>query len=92
LSIEETENGVLLRVYVKPRSAEFKIVVDGDEIVVFCRQQPFQGKANMELVKELARLFHEKVELVSGAASKQKVFLIRDVDKSDVKRLLGNTD
>lgn len=88
MSIEETKNGVLLRVYVKPKSPDFRVMVEGDEIVVFCREQPVQGKVNRELVKELTKLFHKRVELVSGATSRQKMLLISDVKKSDVEQVL----
>jgi len=47
-------------VYVKPRLKEFRIVVDGDEIVVFCREKPVKGKVNRELLRELLKIFPRK--------------------------------
>ncbi len=88
MKIQETKQGVILEVYVKPRSREFKILAGDDEIVVFCREEPVRGKVNKELVKELSRLFHRKVELVSGFTSRQKKFLIRDAVKSRVEQVL----
>lgn len=76
-----------MEIYVKPRSKEFKIVVD-DEIVVFCKKEPIKGKVNTELIRELSRLFHKKVKLVSGFSSRQKRLLIKDVEKSEVERVL----
>jgi len=73
---------------VKPHAREFKIVVEGDEIVVFCLEAPVKGKVNKELLKEFSRLFHTKVELVSGFTSKQKKLLIRGFGKSKVERVL----
>ena len=77
-----------MEVYVKPRSKDFKIVADGDEIVVFCREETVKGKVNKELIKNLSRFFHKKVELVSGFTSKQKKLLIKDAEKSTVERVL----
>jgi uncharacterized protein (TIGR00251 family) len=88
MKIQKTKQGVILELYVKPRSREFKIVAEGEEIVVFCREEPVKGKVNKELIKELSRIFHKKVNLVSGFASKQKKVLIKDAEKSEVAHVL----
>jgi len=88
MKINEVEDGVILEVNVKPHAREFKIVVEGREIVVFCLEAPVKGKVNKELLKEFSRLFHTKVELVSGFTSKQKKLLIRGFGKSKVERVL----
>ena len=88
MRINEVKDGVILDVNVKPNSKEFKIVVEGDEIVVFCVEAPVKGKVNKELVKEFSRLFHSKVKLVSGFTSKQKKLLIRGFRKSEAERIL----
>ena len=88
MRINEVKDGVILDVNVKPNSKEFKIVVEGDEIVVFCVEAPVKGKVNKELVKEFSRLFHSKVELVSGFTSRQKKLLIRGFRKSEAERIL----
>jgi uncharacterized protein (TIGR00251 family) len=90
MKVQETNRGMILDVFVKPRSKEFKIMVEGDKIVAFCKEKPVKGKANKELVKELSRLFHRKVELVSGFTSKQKKLLIKDAEKSEVERVLSS--
>ncbi len=88
MKISEVKDGAILEVNVKPNSREFKIVVEGDEIVVFCMEKPVKGKVNKELLKEFSRLFHAKVELVSGFTSKQKKLLIKGFGKSDVEHVL----
>lgn len=88
MSFYETKHGVILQVSVKPRSKEFEIVIEEDEIVVFCREEPVKGKVNKELVKEFSRLFHKRVELVSGFTSKQKKLLIRNAEGGEVEHLL----
>ncbi|MGA2310180.1 MAG: DUF167 domain-containing protein [Candidatus Bathyarchaeia archaeon] len=88
MKLRETEKGLILDVYVKPRSKEFRIMVEGDEIVVHCSEEPVGGRVNRELVKELSRLFGKKVELVSGSSSRQKRLLIKDAEKSEIERAL----
>jgi uncharacterized protein (TIGR00251 family) len=88
MRISETKGGSILELYVKPNSKEFKIVFNGDEIVVFCRQEPTKGKVNKELIKEFSKLFHNKVELISGFTSKQKRLLLKNVGKDELMRVL----
>ena len=88
MRIRETEKGLILDVYVKPRSKEFRIVVEGDDIVIHCSAEPIEGRVNRELVKELSRFFGKRVELVSGFTSKQKRLLVKDAEKSEIERAL----
>ena len=90
MKVQETKQGMILDVFVKPRSKEFKIMVEEDKIVVFCEEKPVKGKVNKELVKELSRVFRRKVELVSGFTSNQKRLLIKDAEKSEVERVLSS--
>ena len=89
MKIQKTKFGVILEVYVKPKSKDFKIVAADNEIVVFCREEPVKGKVNRELIKEFSRLFNRKVKLVFGFASKQKKLLIEDIEKSEIERRLS---
>ena len=88
MKISEIKDGAIIEVFVKPNSAKFETVIDNDEILVFCTEEPVKGRVNKELVKELSRLFHSKTEIVSGFTSKQKRLLIKGVEKSEVERLL----
>ena len=88
MSIVETKDGTILTVFVKPNSAKFKIEFDGDEIVVYSTEEPEQGKVNKEIIKELSKLLHAKVELASGFTSKEKKLLVKGIEKSTVKELL----
>jgi len=80
---------VLLDVHVKPRSGTFKTVIEGDDVVVYCSEEPQGGRVNRELVKGLSRLFHKKVELVSGFTSKDKRLLVRNAAKSEIEQALS---
>jgi uncharacterized protein (TIGR00251 family) len=84
LKVFETKDGCILEVSVKPRSKEFKVVVEESVIVVFCIEDPVKGRVNKELVKELSRIFHKPVELVSGFSSRDKRVLIKGVYRCEV--------
>ena len=88
MRLQETAQGVVLDVYVKPNSKQFKIELDGDEVVVLCREAPVKGKVNKELLKQFSRLFGRGVELVSGFTSRQKRLLISDIKVDEVNRVL----
>ena len=51
-------------------------------------EEPVRGKVNKELIKSSTKLLHNKVEMVSGSTSKQKKILIRNVEKSEMERIL----
>jgi uncharacterized protein (TIGR00251 family) len=88
MKISETKDGAIIEVFVKPNQPKFNVTIDGDEILVFSTEEPVKGKVNKELIKEFSRLFHAKVELVSGVTSRQKHFLIKGVGKKQVEQLL----
>lgn len=88
MNVSETKDDAVIEVFVKPNSQKFEIAINDDEIVVFCTEQPVKGKVNKELVKAFSKLFHTKVEIVSGLTSKQKRLLIAGVGKREVEQLL----
>jgi uncharacterized protein (TIGR00251 family) len=88
MKISKTKDGAIIEVFVKPNSAKFDVMIDGDEILVLCAEKPVKGRVNKELTKELSKLFHRKVEIVSGFASKQKRLLIEGIEISEAEHLL----
>jgi uncharacterized protein len=90
MNISETKDGVILTVFVKPNSPKFKIELDGGEIVLHSTEEPVKGKVNKEIIKELTRLLHAKVEVVSGLTSRQKQLFIKGIDKNQAEQLLNS--
>ncbi|MHC3128657.1 MAG: YggU family protein [Candidatus Bathyarchaeota archaeon] len=90
MKLLKTAHGVVLDMHVKPNSKKFRVELDGDELVVSCREAPVKGKVNRELLKQLSRLFNRKVELISGFTSRQKRFLISGIEVEEVNRILAS--
>ena len=88
MKLLKTAQGVVLDVYVKPKSENFRVELDVDELVVSCREAPVKRKVNRELLKKLSRLFNRRVEIVSGFSSRKKKLLIRDIEVEEVNRIL----
>ncbi len=88
MSIAETKDGVVLTVFVKPNAPKFKIEFDGEEIVLYCTEEPVKGKVNKEIIKELTKILRTKVELISGFTSKQKQLFVVGIGKREAEQLL----
>jgi uncharacterized protein YggU (UPF0235/DUF167 family) len=46
MKISETKNGVVIEVFVKPKSERFEVFLEGDEVIVRCAEEPVKGKVN----------------------------------------------
>jgi uncharacterized protein (TIGR00251 family) len=88
MNVKETKNGAIIELFVKPNQPKFNIKIDGDEVVVFCTKEPVKCKVNKELIKELSKLFHAEIEVISGLTSRQKRLLVKNLSKSEVEKLL----
>jgi uncharacterized protein (TIGR00251 family) len=90
MKLRETAQGTLIEVHVKPRSEQFEIAVEEDELLVFCRESPVKGRVNRELTKELSRLFKRRVRILSGFRSRQKTLLIENARIQEVNEILSH--
>jgi len=81
-------NRVVVDVFVKPRSERFQLKIEGDELVVLCRESPVKGRVNKELIKELSRVFNKRAEIVAGLTSRQKKVLIRGIGIDEANSIL----
>ena len=92
MSISETKNGAVITIYVKPNSPKFKIEIEEKEIVVHCTEEPEKGKVNKEILKEFSKLLHAKVEIASGATSRQKMLFVKGIGKDQAGKLLHTVE
>jgi len=90
MKINETKDGTIIEVFVKPNQPKFKIATENDEILISSTEEPVKGKVNKEIIKQLSKLFHAKVELTSGSTSRHKTLLIKDAKKTEIEQLLHN--
>ena len=88
MRLQKISGGVVIGVHVKPKSKQFRITVESDELVVFCCEAPVKGRVNRELIKRLSRLFHRRVEILSGFSTRQKEILISDIEVEEVNNIL----
>ena len=86
-NIKKVRDGVILSVKVKPNSPKF-FIESNSNIIIHCKSSPKQNKANIEIIKELERLFKTRVEIISGLTSKKKSILIHNITKQEVKKMI----
>ena len=90
MKLIEPKDGTIIEAFVKPNQPKFKITIANDEILISSTEETVKGKVNKEIIKELSRLFHAKVELVSGSTSRHKTLLIKNTKKTQIEQLLHN--
>ncbi len=88
MKLNENKDGLLLEVFVKSNNQKFEVVVEEDDLVVRCTEEPERGKANREIIKELSKLLRAEVEVVRGATSRQKMLLIKGAKKAEIEKIL----
>ncbi len=91
--MEATDDGVRLRVWVKPRASKSRLggIREG-ALEVAVAAPPVDGEANSELIRFLARLFSvpkTSVQVASGAASRHKTITIAGIGSERVRDALS---
>jgi uncharacterized protein (TIGR00251 family) len=81
-------NGTVLKVRVKAGSGQFSISKKADSLEIRTRSPAEGNRANMEIVKELSRLFGRDVRIVRGLKSKRKEILIPEISPGEVQKIL----
>ncbi len=88
--VRRTEAGSLVDVWVVPGAS--RTSVDGlhnDALKVRVTAPPERGRATRSVEALLATVLSADVELVTGTASRRKVFLVRGIDPVEVATRLG---
>ncbi len=89
MKLTETKNGTIIEIHVKPNQPQFKILIEREDVVIFSTEEPIKGRANKEIVKELTKIFHANVELISGSSSKEKRLIVNGLGKNDTAEILA---
>jgi uncharacterized protein (TIGR00251 family) len=91
--IEPTSSGVVLRVFVAPRSATTKVLGLHDGMVkVALTAAPVEGAANKALVAFLAKMLgasKSSVTIIAGETSRKKIVSVEGIGPEEAIRRLG---
>ncbi len=81
---KEIQNGVVIKIRVKPHARQFGIKKIEDQIIVEVKNPPVKGKANDDVIQGLSGFFGKSVQLLKGHKSKQKIVLIQGITLPEV--------
>jgi hypothetical protein len=91
--LNETDDGVILRVKVQPRASRDEVVgVQGDALKVRITAPPVEGAANTRLLTVLAKKLgipRSRLKLQTGSTSRLKSITIRGISAAEVGQRLG---
>ncbi|MFQ3198798.1 MAG: hypothetical protein ACI8R9_001486 [Paraglaciecola sp.] len=78
--VTEIENGLRLRIYLQPKATKDVIIgLHGDEIKISITAPPVDGKANVHLIKFIAKQFSvakSSVSLIKGDLNRHKTLQV----------------
>jgi len=93
IQFSEDNRGLTFAVRIVPRASRSEIAGEqSGALRVRIAAAPVEGAANQELIKLLAKTFklpQKAVEIVSGAASKNKIVRIQGADATRLQQLVS---
>ena len=93
LYINETDNGIIFKVWVQPKSARNEIKdLRGDALRVRITAVPVEGRANKACMDFLAKelgVSKSQVEIIGGHKSRTKMVKVTGVTAGEIERLLA---
>ncbi len=78
---------MLVDAVVKPNSRKFGVKLTDGKLHISLTEQAEKNKANIELIKGLAKLLDCEVRIVSGLTSKRKKLSL-SIDENEMKKRL----
>ena len=66
----------MIKVVVKPNASKFAIKKKDNYYIVSVKSVAENGKANMELIRELRKFFGRRVRIIRGVKSRKKIIEI----------------
>ena len=92
--VDDTNDGVLLSIYVQPRSSSNKIAGQHGDALKICITTPhIEGKANKAVIAFLAKFFglpKSSVTLQSGKKNRTKSIKLAGISCSEVEKKLSD--
>jgi uncharacterized protein (TIGR00251 family) len=90
LNYREIKDGIVLTVYVKP-SSKRNLITAGEELVVETTECASQNKANIAVIKDLAKTLgvpSTSIRIVRGSTNSIKQILVAGITLDELRRRL----
>jgi uncharacterized protein (TIGR00251 family) len=89
MEIQETPEGLIVQVKVKPGSGGFRLTQQGENLVLELRSPPREGQANQEIMTELPKLLRCEVKILRGSRSSSKLLLLKGITREEIDLVLA---
>jgi uncharacterized protein (TIGR00251 family) len=86
--VKSLQNGIIVKIKVKPNSSEFKIKRRDKRIVIYCQSPPEKNEANREIIRELERLTKKKIKIARGLTSNKKSIIVHNITEKEFEKLI----
>ena len=74
----QLQSEMKIKIKVKPGSSQEKIEkIDNINYIVWLKDKPIEGKANIKLLKILKKYFGKNVEIISGFLGRDKIIELK---------------
>ena len=73
---------------IKSNSPEFSISKFSETIIIYTENQPENNKTNLEIIKELGKIFGKNVRILRGLKSKNKTVMIEGLSEKEFQNKL----
>jgi uncharacterized protein (TIGR00251 family) len=88
MEIQETPEGIIVKVRVKPSSPRFRLSRKQGTLILDVTNPPKEGKANQEILSQLPRLLRCEVRILSGHKTSNKLLLLKGITEGDLELVL----
>ena len=88
MEIRKSKDGILLSVKVNPSSGRFGLHVEAGRVLIDLKGKPEKGRANLELVAGLRKIFGRDVFVVKGHKGRDKVILVKNLSEEELKKII----
>ena len=88
MAIQETGQGLIVTVKVRPNSARIGFLKQGEDIVLEVTSPPRGGKANQEILSELPKMLRCEVTILRGSRARKKMLLLKGISQVEFEAVL----
>ncbi len=89
-AIWDSGGGCYLRVRIKTGCSRFGVTISSDHITIETTERPQKNRANLEIQKELSRLFRKRVTIESGHKTNKKILRVEGATAREIRDLLSS--
>jgi uncharacterized protein (TIGR00251 family) len=84
--MKETNEGLVFGARIKTGSKRFALYEKSGLIMIDVTSPPKENRANMEIIRELKRVFSQDVRILRGLSSREKLILVSGICRKDFER------